>query len=583
MRNLIIIFFFIPVFIFGQNTPASNENILYTGRIDFSNAEEPNYSLNGVSIKIRFEGTAVSAWLSSSATSYMYIVIDGDDEPTNRKLISINGNTKQQVELVSFEQSGEHTVELIKLDESSDSKVTFYGFDIMGGSIMNKPERPPLQLEFIGDSNPAGWNAWNAYDNGRAEVSGAYHTYPGMVSRMLGAEYSLIGASGSGVTDRASWNCTRVWDRVHLTEAADNQNLWDFDDNYWGFSPEAVVVNLGANDFYANTPKTEIKKAWKEFITNQLRINYPSAHIVLANSYGWAVSEPADYVNEAIEELINEGESNVSYVLFPWLWGQQHAVVNEHAGFANILAAHLAKELNLDQPTPLDLSSFTASGTISNGSFERSTLAGMADGWRPQGSIELIEDSNDAVDGINYMRCRDGGLVSFATLPRIGSELLATGSIRAKDDLHTGFIKLLFKDQGQNTISSRQIQPDFTTEWTSFSISGTVPNSTWSIWLVLESEEGSIVDFDNISLSANDILSIEENVEEQVKVFPNPTYDILYIESKTPNTSLALYSIEGKKIMTIGNVNQIDLSFLQNGLYLVKDENSSYSKKILKK
>lgn len=581
MKYLYPFLLLFPVFAFAQTVRPSNPDILYTGRIDFEDPERPSYSLNGVSIQANFLGKGISAIFSSSGRSYVYVVIDGDDNPAEREVLEVFGSSEQSFDLASFSEVGEHSIELVKLNESG-AKLTFHGFEISDGSLLEKPDRPTLQLEFIGDSNTAGWNAWNAYDTGGDEASGAYHTYPAMVSRMLGAEFSLIGASGSGVTDRASWNCTRVWDRIHLTEPASSTNSWDFEDNYWGFEPDAVVVNLGANDYYASASKQQIKRGWKSFIKDQLRVKYPNAHIVLANSYGWALREPADYVKEAIDELKSEGESNVSFVLFPWLWGQQHAVVNEHAGFANILAQHLADQLNLDAPEHLELSTLVEPGEITNGDFELTTLSGIPDGWRPQGSIELIEAVGEDLEVNHYIQCRNRGLVSFAMQPLIGTELLVTGDIKAQDDLHTGFIKLLFKNQEQTTIGTRQVQPDFTEDWTSFNFSGTVPQGTWSVWLVLESEEGSVVEFDNIEISPDYILSIPLQIERSFKIYPNPASDVLKFEAQNPNMDLAIYSLQGYRLKEFKARENVDISSLKPGVYIIRDTELTVAERFIK-
>lgn len=581
MRILIsLLFLLIPLLTLGQQVSPSDTSILYTGRIDFRTVDEAIYSLNGVSTKIHFEGKSVIGQFSATQNSYLYVIVDANDNPEDRKVIEIRGSAKQTIELASFDRVGEHTLEIIKLDESG-SKVSFYGLDIEEGGLISKPERPTLQLEFIGDSNTAGWNAWNAYDNGGSEVSGAYHTFPGMVSRMLGAEYSLIGASGSGITDKASWNCRRVWDRLHLTETTGPDNIWDFENNYWGFNPSAVIVNLGANDYYGGASKEEIKNGWKSFILDQLRQKYPDAHIVLANSYGWAINEPADYVNEAIEELKISGETNVSFIRFPWLWGQQHAVVNEHAGFANLLAQHLSEVLDIEEPTPLPLSSFSEAGSIKNGSFETSTLSSIPDGWRPQGRIELIINPGEAFEGDRYLACTNGGLASFSSSPIIGGQLVVSGHIKALRDSHSGYIKLLFKNQGQATISSKQIEPDFTENWSEFSLSATVPQGTWSVWLVLESEEGSTVHFDDIQMSSGEVLSIDQPEKDSLKLFPNPAQNQLVIQSKV-NKQVYIYNINGEEAMRAKTNSPIDISHLPPGLYLITDPKSNITKRFIK-
>ncbi len=70
---------------------------------------------------------------------------------------------------------------------------------------------------------------------------------------------------------------------------------------------------------------------------------------------------------------------------------------------------------------------------------------------------------------------------------------------------------------------------------------------------------------------------------EQVKVFPNPTSGMLYIESnKTANASL--YSANGSRVgeYSVSGTQQIDLSELPNGIYFIKikTEDSVTTKKI---
>ena len=571
------IFFLVSIASYGQVTVSpSDPNLLYTGRVEMTNPEAPVFSLNGVSIKANFSGTAISGTFSATKSSYLYIIVDGNDDPYTRKVLEVSGSNPQQLVLVSDLTEGTHTIEIVKLDES-DSKVTFHGLEIVGVGLLEKPGRPELKLEFIGDSNTAGWNAWNAYDNGGNEASGAYHTFPGMVSRMLGAEFSLIGASGSGITDRASWNCTRVWDRIHLQEQTSESNEWNFEDNYWGFTPDAVIVNLGANDYYAGASKELIKSSWKAFIKGQLRAKYPDAHIVLANSYGWAYNEPADYVNEAIEELISEGETNVSFIRFPWLWGQAHTVVNEHAGFANLLASHLAEVLELDEPEALALSSFAEKGMITNGSFEKSVLPSMADGWRPNGTISVVENGDEAIEGNNFMRTQNGGYVNFATEVVTGTMLTLTGWAKGGADSHTGFFKLLFKDQAQNTLSSKQIQPDFKEEWEEFTVEARVPADVWSVWVVLESAQGSVIDFDNISLTASDPLGVN-TLPNEFKLFPNPFKHQLTVEC---NDYVNAYDSNGRFMMRL-NKGSHELSSWKPGAYLFVNADRTISKRIIK-
>lgn len=477
----------------------TNPNILYTGRIQFSDPSCPVFSHIGCSIKINFNGTGVSATFSSSKTSYLYVIIDGQDDVHHRKVLKISP-AKQSYELAPDLSNGKHRVEMVKLTPY-DSKITFLGFEVEGEGLGEKPMRPPLALEFYGDSNAAGTSAWDTKDSGTDEVNEGYFTFPGITARMLNAEYVSISGGGAGITGQGWWNLVDVHHLYHMNDPAAASNIWDFKNNPMNFSPDAVIINLSANDYYNKVSKNTIKEGWKNFITKNLRVYYPKAHIVLVDSYGWAYNEPADYLHEAIQELYHAGETNVSLLKFPWLWSQAHAVVCEHAGFANILAAHLAFHLGLPQPQPNELSCFAAKGKVANGSFEKSIISGEADGWRSTGSVTLVTDSATAVDGDRYLHLENGANAHFANNAEPGESFQVTAWMRATSG-GRGQLELEFKDQSQKIIQSGTVEGGYplTKDWQIVTTTGTAPDDTWQVSVVVGAPAGSAIDVDFIQM-----------------------------------------------------------------------------------
>lgn len=523
MKKNIFIIFILSVCFLGLKAQ-SPDKILYTGRFDFSDPSTPVFSHVGTSIKANFVGTSISAEFSSAyGTSYLYVIIDGNADPKNRDLIKISNATAQLFSLASDLSDGEHQIEIIKTNQY-DTKVRFHGFNIEDTNLGSKPERPSLSIEFYGDSNPAGHSAWDVLDKGAIIDNGGYYTYPAITARLLGAEFSNISMGGAGITDYAWRNLVDVHHLIHMDDPAEGSNLWDYSNN----KPNVVVINLGANDYYAGANKYSVKNNWKEFIKIRLRSYYPDAHIILANSYGWAYNEPTDYIHEAIEDLNAEGENNVSYVKFPWLWGQEHAVVNEHAGFANILAQHIANKLNIEQPNLSELSSFASYGELSNTSLEKSTLDGVADGWRSHGNVTLVENVSDAVDGTYYLTLYNTAWVNFANDAQPGHTFTIKGWLRGANNGDKGKLKLEFKDQAQKTIATEEGLQILSTEWQEFTTTATAPEGTWSVWVVLVAENQDNVDFDNISMSWSDdgTTGLEENAKikniTNIVVYPNP-------------------------------------------------------------
>ena len=142
-------------------------------------------------------------------------------------------------------------------------------------------------------------------------------------------------------------------------------------------------------------------------------------------------------------------------------------------------------------------------GELKNGSFEFSILPGIADGWRPHGKNELITNQNDAFKGTRFMRLKDGGWVNFATPVTTGMTLNLKAYIRGTKDEAAGYLKIVFKDQGQKTIKTQQIRPDITKQWLPYETIVDVPKGVWSAWIIVEADEDSVIDFDAVSLEVS--------------------------------------------------------------------------------
>ena len=75
---------------------------------------------------------------------------------------------------------------------------------------------------------------------------------------------------------------------------------------------------------------------------------------------------------------------------------------------------------------------------------------------------------------------------------------------------------------------------------------------------------------------------------DKVFIYPNPTSNILNIDiQNTSNFETEIYDVVGKKVALFKNQKTVDISNLNNGMYLIKitdlDTNSSHSQKIIKK
>jgi hypothetical protein len=238
--------------------------------------------------------------------------------------------------------------------------------------------------------------------------------------------------------------------------------------------------------------------------------------VVLADSYGWSFDEPANYLADTVAKLAAQGDHNVSFVRWPWLWGQTHAVVEEQAGFANVLAPHIARQLGLPIPAPNTLSSFGGPGELYNGGFEKAgTGTGRerdAAGWRRR----LSGDARSALRMRGPSAHSGAGLIELAVGAAGGKALVwqampvepgrrytASGYARGTAG-QSARLGLVFKDQGQNVIGASHLPVALGKGWALNTTSAVAPPGAWSVNVTLElSGLSKVARFDDVALRAD--------------------------------------------------------------------------------
>ena len=81
-----------------------------------------------------------------------------------------------------------------------------------------------------------------------------------------------------------------------------------------------------------------------------------------------------------------------------------------------------------------------------------------------------------------------------------------------------------------------------------------------------------------------DPTSIEDNLNVQVKIYPNPTSKTISIESENiPSLKIKLLDFEGKTIYKEHSNNQIDISDLSDGVNFLELQNGKNGEKIIKR
>jgi len=278
---------------------ADNPYIQYTGRFDFSNPKCVAFDWAGVYIKARFEGTRCSIRLNDQKNEYAVIV----DNHAPRLLKT--DTTKVYEAAYGLSDSIPHSVMIQKRTEPLVGKGTFMGFILdKGKNLLPLDIRPSRRIEFIGNSITSGYGveADSSNCSFSPETENACMSYASITTRALNAEYQMISYSGRGVVRNfGDSNKTSIDPMPSLYDRTcffDSTKKWNF--KVW--VPQAVVINLGTNDFSTlpHPDKSTFQGAYIQFL-ERIRCLYPGVTIFCV--CGPMIGEPcATYIKEIVEQ-----------------------------------------------------------------------------------------------------------------------------------------------------------------------------------------------------------------------------------------------------------------------------------------
>jgi lysophospholipase L1-like esterase len=344
---------------------ADDPGILYSGRVDFSDAKKPVFSAPGVVVKANFHGTGAAVLLQDefkygTSRNYYDAVIDGT---TVVKIAPEQAVTRYEVAVDLPE--ADHTLALVKRTEASIGKCTFLGFEF-AGLIGPAPFRPVRRLEFIGDSITCGTgdeamiNSSQCTEDGWGQpYNNARLSYGPMLSRSLDAEYHLSAVSGIGMVRNYSFQ----YDDRPMPEVYDSLFFEQVDSPRWDpqkYIPDALVIALGSNDFSPGDSDRPIMQVdeWVEValaFVGKLRQDFPTAHIFMVSSPilgdNWPTGEYKSATDQkvaitrVVEQLNGTGDDKVHKFFSSPIVGMgctSHPDVNQHTVMAEQLGRLVA-------------------------------------------------------------------------------------------------------------------------------------------------------------------------------------------------------------------------------------------------
>jgi lysophospholipase L1-like esterase len=188
----------------------------------------------------------------------------------------------------------------------------FFGLDFGSGTLL-APTVPAHKMEVIGDSITCGYgNEGNGPGCSFSyETENNYLAYGSVAARVVGADLHTECWSGKGVyrnRDGTTDTVPTLFDKAIPTEGSSS---WDF-----AWKPDAVVVNLGTNDFAMGDPGAGFVTAYEDFVTT-IRGHYPNAYVFVM--IGPMTGEPdlgttRGYLDQVVQARKNAGDDRIEQV-----------------------------------------------------------------------------------------------------------------------------------------------------------------------------------------------------------------------------------------------------------------------------
>ena len=347
--------------LFSSLASLAAAQVRYLGRVNPATKE---LTWPGTGVSFTFEGTSASIGLASiTGTNSADLIIDGG-EPT--VISNVEGSS---ISTPADLPQGNHSVVLRKRSEANFGSI-FLG-DISTDGTLTTTTAPSRLIEFIGDSITVGYGLDGTLPcTNTAALEDAPLTYAALAADQLGADYSLVAWSGRGII--RNYVTTTTDTSPIMPELYTRYGANDADDSYPFPStaiPQAVVINLGTNDFsyiaydangnaYAARPPLDADAytaAMVNFTVGAVQSHYPDAEIfimsspLLSDTFPTAEDAQKSTQTAALKEAVAQIGNKAHFVEWPTQGSDvgcdYHPNAATHAAEASVLAQAVGEVL----------------------------------------------------------------------------------------------------------------------------------------------------------------------------------------------------------------------------------------------
>ncbi|MBW8192164.1 hypothetical protein K0504_14100 [Neiella marina] len=322
--------------------------ICYLGHCDRSNPKQAVHSwpLSGLRIRVRCQSLLLLITSQKGPVplpNYYDVYANGKLHTT----LCVERSKKQyQISLSQNEQL--HDIEIYRRTESMTGSCSFDGLVLYSDNRQPEIEtaKPRQRLiEFYGDSISCGYGNEGHGQGYNPSQSNACMAFPALIGRHLNADVSVVAYSGEGIFRRFDGNesgaVPSFYNRSHFFSKTD----WDYSQQ----PADAVVINLGTNDFVSGVPtKAKFVNAYTGFI-QQLAKHHPDAKFFVIFGPNRMVDDwqqQQGYLQQVVAETRQLGivcEFIEIETLIDGLSGSDsHPNLAQHRHMAEIISNHIA-------------------------------------------------------------------------------------------------------------------------------------------------------------------------------------------------------------------------------------------------
>ena len=251
--------------------PAPGAAPRFVGRFDFQDPAGPRFAWSTSTIEAAFKGTGIAMRLRAAPLEPHDVTIDGKRvtlrESTTSYTVRIDeqppftiavGAARERYELATgLAPARVHTVSVTRDAEAFAGIHQFLGFKVQQGALV-PPRARPLRIEILGDSITCGYGVLgrDASCPFTYATENASLAYGALLGRALDADVTTACWSGKGVYRNYDVDGLPTMPDLFELAVPVKKGVKKGMGTPWSFEaapkPHAVVLHLGANDFFAD-------------------------------------------------------------------------------------------------------------------------------------------------------------------------------------------------------------------------------------------------------------------------------------------------------------------------------------------